>query len=719
MPQRLKPIVRSRRWWSALAVLSLIPFLGLPNLPVARPALGVAGAPQEIHLSWAGGALDHVTVAWVTSTTSDGSRVRYGRTPSLEDGYRDALISVVPNVPNLYLHVASMGPLERGAKYYYSAGDNVTGWSPLHKFRSAPSGATPFTFVAVGDTGVDPGAAANIARMVEADPAFVLDAGDLAYAGGDQAVWDSWFQQVQPLASQAPYMPTLGNHEYESGYNLSAYLGRFALPGNERWYSFNYSSVHIVSVDSGPSDDLGPPPGATAWLEADLKYSSEDPLHPWTIVVFHYPPFTSGTMGSWTSGRSLWSPLLDRYGVELVINGHQHSYERTWPVSASGVVAQHNYIEPKAPVYVVTGGGGESLIPFKPLQPPWSAFRAVTDESLRITVDGANMTVLTIAPNGTQVDGFTITHAPVPPVVTIGSPPGNSSASSNRISVSGRATDPTGGGITRVEVRVNGGPWMKARGIDTWRALVDLARGANVIQARAWNQGGVSSAIVSATVSFRGNPPKASFTLSPVQGDVQTTFTANASSSSDPQDPPDALEVRWDWNGDGVWDTSWSTQKVAQHRFSDPGTYTLRLQVRDFGGLTGEAARALVVSPQLVVLAGANPTSGVAPFRVSFSSSVAGGLRPYVYSWDFGDGATSSDPRPTHTYRASGTFTVTLTARGAGGRAVTSSIRVTASPSLGPANPALERWAAYVATSGALVLPSVLILRRRRRNRRR
>ncbi len=716
MLQRSESVARSGPGLSAVAVLGLIALLGLP---VASPAAGVAGAPQEIHLSWAGVAPDRVTVAWVTSTTAEGSRVRYGRTRSLEDGYRDALTSAVPNVPNLYLHMTTMGPLEPAAHYYYSVGDNATAWSRLHDFRSGPSGASPFTLVAVGDTGVDPAATANIARMAEADPAFVLDAGDLAYAGGAQGVWDAWFQQIQPLASQAPYMPTIGNHEYEPGYNLSAYLGRFALPGNERWYSFNYSSVHIVSVDSGPSDDLDPPPGATAWLAADLKYSSRDPLHPWTIVVFHYPPFTSSAMGSWTNGRSLWSPLFDKYGVELVINGHQHGYERSWPVYASGAVAQYSYIQPRAPVYVVTGGGGESLMPFKPLQPPWSAFRAVTDESLRITVDGVQMTVLTIAPNGTQVDGFTIIRAPVPPAVTIGSPRDNSSAPSDRIAVSGTATDCTGGGITRVEVRVNGGPWMKARGIDTWRALVDLARGANVIQALAWNQEGVSSAIVSATVSFRGNPPKASFTLLPVQGDVQTTFTANASASSDPQDSPDALEVRWDWNGDGNWDTSWSTQKVAQHRFSDPGTYTLRLQVRDLGGLTVEAARALVVSPQLMVSAGANPTSGVAPLRVSFSSSVAGGLRPYTYSWDFGDGTTSSDPTPNHTYRALGTFTVTLTARDAEGRAVTSSLRVTASPSLGPASPALERWAAYIAASGALVVPSVLILRRRSRNRRR
>ena len=81
-------------------------------------------------------------------------------------------------------------------------------------------------------------------------------------------------------------------------------------------------------------------------------------------------------------------------------------------------------------------------------------------------------------------------------------------------------------------------------------------------------------------------PPVASFSVTPLSGDVSTTFTADASSSSDAEDSLGALQVRWDWEDDGAWDTTWSNEKTAEHQYASPGTYTIRLQVRDTGELT-------------------------------------------------------------------------------------------------------------------------------------
>jgi hypothetical protein len=115
--------------------------------------------------------------------------------------------------------------LAASTSYHYTVGDNATGWSWVHSFNSASS---------VGG-GITDTAAANVARMAGAEPAFVLHAGDLSYANGDQEGWDEWVRQIEPLAAKAPYMPAPGNHEYESGYGLSAFIGRFVLPHNERW----------------------------------------------------------------------------------------------------------------------------------------------------------------------------------------------------------------------------------------------------------------------------------------------------------------------------------------------------------------------------------------------------------------------------------------------------------------------------------------------------
>ncbi len=83
-------------------------------------------------------------------------------------------------------------------------------------------------------------------------------------------------------------------------------------------------------------------------------------------------------------------------------------------------------------------------------------------------------------------------------------------------------------------------------------------------------------------------PPTASFTVDPSMGNVTTTFAVDASPSSDAENPMDALEVRWDWGGDGTWDTSWSTEKAATHQYAYAGTYGIRLEVRDMGGLVNQ-----------------------------------------------------------------------------------------------------------------------------------
>jgi parallel beta-helix repeat protein len=92
------------------------------------------------------------------------------------------------------------------------------------------------------------------------------------------------------------------------------------------------------------------------------------------------------------------------------------------------------------------------------------------------------------------------------------------------------------------------------------------------------------------------NPPIASFTISPISGNVTVTFTVNASSSSDLEDSTEALEVRWDWEDDGSWDTVWSTLKEAQHQYSVPGNYTVRLEIRDTIGLKNQTTNDVIVS---------------------------------------------------------------------------------------------------------------------------
>jgi parallel beta-helix repeat protein len=98
-------------------------------------------------------------------------------------------------------------------------------------------------------------------------------------------------------------------------------------------------------------------------------------------------------------------------------------------------------------------------------------------------------------------------------------------------------------------------------------------------------------------VSPSNSPPVAAFSITPSSGDVTTLFMVDASSSWDEEDSAEALEVRWDWQDDGVWDTSWSASKTAKHRYDAAGIYAIRLEVRDSAGLTDTVAKDVAVDP--------------------------------------------------------------------------------------------------------------------------
>jgi len=99
-----------------------------------------------------------------------------------------------------------------------------------------------------------------------------------------------------------------------------------------------------------------------------------------------------------------------------------------------------------------------------------------------------------------------------------------------------------------------------------------------------------------ATSPESNTAPTASFTVAPTSGTTDTTFQFDASTSSDEQDSVATLQVRWDWEDDGTWDTQWSTTLTASHIFSTPGTKSIKLEVRDTGGLTHATTRTLTVT---------------------------------------------------------------------------------------------------------------------------
>lgn len=195
------------------------------------------------------------------------------------------------------------------------------------------------------------------------------------------------------------------------------------------------------------------------------------------------------------------------------------------------------------------------------------------------------------------------------------------------------------------------------------------------------NNKGVSS-VVNITVKAieENTPPVANFTVSPEQGTLNTDFAFNASSSTDQQDPTSDLEVRWDWNGDGGWDTQWTTEKTVTHKYIENGTYTAKLEVRDTEGLTNVTTKTVIVTEEgntaPTAVFTVDPTTGnlstIFTFNASGCSDLQDPTSQLKVRWDWdGDGnfdtSWETDKTKTHQYSETGNYTVKMEVKDLGG----------------------------------------------------
>lgn len=236
---------------------------------------------------------------------------------------------------------AAFGMFARQIVSYVS---HVTG-SPTHTEPLQPfaAGAGPVYRIAVaGDVGyANDRAAKTAAAIVKAGAARPYDAllllGDNVYPAGDPArLQATVFEPFAPvLETGARLLAILGNHDVMGGHADGQVAG-LGMPG--RWYSEVIGDVTFIALDSNEPHNAV----QRAWLEETLASATTT----WKIVALHHPPYSAGYQGSSLANREAFSPLFERYGVQLVLSGHEHDYERSVPIN--GVT------------YVVSGGAAET-----------------------------------------------------------------------------------------------------------------------------------------------------------------------------------------------------------------------------------------------------------------------------------------------------------------------------------------------------------------------
>jgi hypothetical protein len=283
----------------------------------------------------------------------------------------------------------------------------------------------------IGDHGTaDPVAVANGERLRERGVSAVFTTGDNAYPDGATGDWDPrMFRPFAPMLRSTTLWPVPGDHEYRSP-GGQPYRDAHELPEGpqgERYYSFDWGDLHVVALDSNcivplVAAEAGCTTASmTTWLRADLAASDA----PWKIALIHRPAVATGKYGVYPQIPAALVPIFQEFGVDLVFQGHNHLYERTWP-TRDGVPTQQHYDRPTAPVYVTSGGGGGWLYDFALPPAPWTAYRIKDHQHNVLTLDGGTLKVDSVNEDGTLHDTFTIVKdiPPLPDAGDASPPPG-------------------------------------------------------------------------------------------------------------------------------------------------------------------------------------------------------------------------------------------------------------------------------------------------------
>ncbi|MCZ8522069.1 MULTISPECIES: purple acid phosphatase family protein [Paenibacillus] len=258
-------------------------------------------------------------------------------------------------------HQVNVTGLKPGTTYTYRVGSGAEGsWSESASFTTEADGAEKVTFLNVTDSqGVTEadfavwGQTLDRAFSLFPDARFIVHNGDLTEDPGDEAAWDQFFGKAQRWMRRVPLMPVTGNHDEIDG-GAERLLPHFVLPANGADgpapgtnYSFDYGAVHIAVLNTESKTDR-----QTAWLRRDLAATDK----PWKIVAMHRGAYGGNTYKK----AQQWVPVLDEFQVDLVLQGHNHEYSRSYPLRGGKVTgsADEPVVDRAGTVYVVTNASG-------------------------------------------------------------------------------------------------------------------------------------------------------------------------------------------------------------------------------------------------------------------------------------------------------------------------------------------------------------------------
>ena len=438
-----------KRFWPQLLIglVLLLVIAAVSWLTIALGESQIAGE-RAPYVQMAGS--DRITLRWSTEQAGKGE-VYYGLSP-------EQLLSVAPEESKpVKDHRVNLQHLQADTRYFYRVKQDGEWLMPQAEwFHTSPKTGTdvPTRIWVLGDPGIPKQTHYQVRdatrKWLEQNPRaarppldFILTTGDNAYPNGTNAQYTrGFFAPFGEFLKNVTVWPVYGNHDARrwAFYRIfdRPQLGELGgVPSHDKaYFSFDYAATHIVYLDTQHGDlSVGSP--MMQWLEKDLLQTHQN----WTIVLFHHPPYTKGTHDSdsphdsaarMVQAREFIVPILEEAGVDLVISGHSHDYERSglirchygdsttfapWMMSDKGTATadgeikyskSHTGLTPyEGTMYMVVGSSGEGN-KVKQLHP---AMVTASDKagSLIIDIQGQVLSGRYLSEAGVVEDHFTIT----------------------------------------------------------------------------------------------------------------------------------------------------------------------------------------------------------------------------------------------------------------------------------------------------------------------
>ena len=237
----------------------------------------------------------------------------------------------------VHYHSVAFNHLKPNKIYVYRVGDGKSHWSEWIQFKTAKNEYAPTKFVYCGDAQND--GLSHWSRVIRMayqnapDASFVIHAGDLINNAHKDYEWAQWFKSGGFIHSQWTAIPVVGNHEFiplnrgDEKKLAIQWKPQFTLPIekeldeklHETVYTVDYQDIRIIVLNSN-----GMLKEQTQYVEQQLKKSTAK----WNIITCHHSVFSPAEGRDFEYARKKWKPLFDEFNVDLVLNGHDHTYAR-------------------------------------------------------------------------------------------------------------------------------------------------------------------------------------------------------------------------------------------------------------------------------------------------------------------------------------------------------------------------------------------------------